>query len=333
MKSHSYQFTARDLLRLTVIPIIVCLVFTTLMLVGASARILPAPKPILDTDRTILIHQAEASHHASSFDIILIGDSSCLMDVNARQLSQLTGKRVLNLGTLSHVTLQMHQFLLNQSLRSNTQSKTVALLMHPESLRLASRAAYFDGIIRGYFKGRDSWDGDTTFLRATGADIFRHRLLTRALPIPLAGEYGQHFGFNKNLWDHLTENNGSALDPHTYPATTPPGNPEYRLAPQLESPSTNFLSLLPPNIRLLVGITPSPSDYAYRNHSENCRAMLETWSQWLNAHNALTNLPFVLPPTHFATTTHLNARGVSEYTALLAQSLSDPNNQNPRTSR
>jgi hypothetical protein len=87
MQSHSYQFTTRDLLRLTVIPMIACLAFTATMLLGASARIFPAPRPILDTDRTILIHQAEASRTASSYDIILIGDSSCLMDVNARQLS------------------------------------------------------------------------------------------------------------------------------------------------------------------------------------------------------------------------------------------------------
>jgi hypothetical protein len=320
-RSHEYHFTARDVLRLVCWPAAVGILFSALAIFGASAGFFPRPKPILDTDRTILIHQAEASRTASSADIILIGDSSCLMDVNARQLEQLTGKRVLNLGTLSHVSLLTQEYLLQQSLRTNTEQKTIVLLMHPESLRLASRAPYFDGVIRAYLKEVGSWDGDLTFLRATGADAFRHCLLTRAIPIPLAGAYGQHYGFNQNLWNHLTEHNGSALDPHTYQTNRPSGNPEYRLAPQLESRSRDFRTNFPPNTRLLVGITPSPFDYVYRNHSQNCREMLATWSEWLKADASLTDLPFILPPTDFATTTHLNARGVSEYTRLIAGQL------------
>lgn len=321
MKSHAYEFTKRDLFHIARMPLAVCLAFTLLTI--SDTNFFPAPKPILDTDRTILIHQAEASRTASSADIILIGDSSCLMDVNARQLSELTGKRVLNLGTLSHVELNAHAYLLRAGLDSNA-TQTIVVLMHPESLRLAARAAYFSGVIYSYFKGTSFSPNQSVLLRTLGIYEVRDRVLPRALPIPLAGEYGQYYGFNQNLWNHLTQNNGSALDPHTYPATTPAGNPEYRLAAQLESASKDFSSRLPPNTRLIVGITPSPSDYVYRNHSENCRAMLATWSQWLNAEVTLTNLPFILPPTHFATTTHLNALGVSEYTRLLAEQLTAP---------
>lgn len=320
MQSHKYSFTARDLLNLTIYPVLVCIGFTMVMLFGART-VFPSPKPIFDTDRTILIHQAEASRTAQDAEIILLGDSSCLMDVNARELGRLTGKRVLNLGTLSHVTLRTHAYLLNQAVRSNAQPKTVILLMHPESLRLAHREPYFDETIRAYFNGRDSRDGNLTFLRAAGADTFRSRLLTRALPIPLSGEFAEQYGFNQNLWNHLTENNGSALDPHTYPKATPSGNPEYRLAVQLESHSRDFGAQMPAKSRLIVGITPSPSDYVLRNHTETCRAMLATWSQWLATDAALTNLLFVLPPTHFATTTHLSSSGVSVYTQLLADSL------------
>jgi hypothetical protein len=242
------------------------------------------------------------------------------MDVNARQLEQLTGKRTLNLATLSYVRLDDHLRLLRNYITNNPSAQTVVLLMHPESLRLASRPSYFHDVLDSYFAQRD--DGvpaESRILRLLNVYSFRNRLLTRALPVPLPSEYGQYYGFNLNLWDHLTEHNGSALDPHIYPKTPPSGNPEYRLAPQLEAVSRLFRP--PANTRLIVGITPSPADYVYRNHSETCRAMLATWSQWLSADPSLTNLPFVLPPTHFATTTHLNGRGVSEYTQLLADQL------------
>jgi hypothetical protein len=198
--------------------------------------------------------------------------------------------------------------------------------MHPESLRMPSREPYFDRVISTHLKGgSDSVGGDMKLLRVVGADAFRNRLLTRALPIPLTGEYAEHYGFNLNLWEYLDQNNGSALDPHTYPATTPSGNPEYRLAPQLEAAAKLVAADLHlSRTRLVVGITPSPDDYVFRNHAETCRAMLATWAQSLNADASLNALPFILPRTHFASTTHLNQRGVTEYTALLAKALATP---------
>src|SRR5688572_13413646 len=89
MRSHSYDFGPRDLLWLLGPPLIVVSVFAALMHLGAALRVLPKPRPTLDVDRTILIHKAEASKSRSDAQVILIGDSSCLMDVAARQLTEL----------------------------------------------------------------------------------------------------------------------------------------------------------------------------------------------------------------------------------------------------
>ena len=321
MRSHSYQFSARDLLGQFAAPILLCVVFAVAIHVGAITGMLPAPKPILDVDRTILLHQVEVSRNPSSAEVVLIGDSSCLMDVNARQLEQLVGKPVLNLATLSYVTLDDHARLLRNYFSTNSSVKTVVLLMHPESLRLASRNSYFSEVLNAYLSGRDHFANEPKVLQFAGASIFRSRILTHGLPVPLPGAYGRHYGFNQNLWNYLTAHNGSALDPHTYATTAPSGNPEYRLAPQLEPASARFRSALPAGVRLIVGITPSPADYVLRNHAANTRVMLDTWSQWLEAETVLNTVPTILPREHFATPTHLNVAGVSKYTESLANAL------------
>ena len=49
--------------------------------------------------------------------------------------------------------------------------------------------------------------------------------------------------------------------------------------------------------------------------------MLLQWTEWLGTDAALTGLPAVLPDELFATTTHLNAVGVTVYTERLAAAL------------
>src|SRR5881397_1860673 len=101
MKSHLYQFQRKDLLQFIGGPVAALVVFALLLHGGAAVGLLPAPRPALDTERTILLHQAQASRAPHNAEILLIGDSSCLMDVSARQLSEQLGRPALNLGTFS----------------------------------------------------------------------------------------------------------------------------------------------------------------------------------------------------------------------------------------
>ena len=79
MKSHTYEFKSRDLATLLVWPLVPVALFALLMHGGSGLRLLPSPRPTLDTDRTIVIHQAEASRAPRETEILLLGDSSCLM--------------------------------------------------------------------------------------------------------------------------------------------------------------------------------------------------------------------------------------------------------------
>ena len=278
----------------------------------------PPPRPTLDVDRTIIIHKAEASGLRDTAKVVLLGDSSCLIDVSATQLGEAIGDPVLNLGTLSYLDLNAHTILLKRFVSANPgQLEAVVLLLHPDALRRHSPETYHVAVLDQFLAGKDQ----ITKRNASywlGLEFFRGRVLSRLLPAPLPKAYGRRYGFSSDLEAHLNRERGSAVDPDPKDFQ---GNPEYRLAPQLEIRSRALKAVVPTGAKLLVGITPVPAGFAPPNYAELHRELLSRWSQWLSA-DALADLPPTLPDELFAKTTHLNERGAAEYTALLARTLS-----------
>jgi hypothetical protein len=319
MRSHTYDFSPHDILRL-VGPTFAIVAASAALLHGLTAmNALPSPRPTLDVDRTIIIHKAEASRSRDTANVLLLGDSSCLIDVSATQLSEAVGGPVLNLGTLSYLDLNAHATLLKRFVTATPgQLKAVVLLLHPDALRRHSAEEYHVAVLENFLAGEDH----ITKRNAAywlGLEFFRGRVLSRVLPAPLPKAYGRRYGFSSDLEAHLKRERGSAVDPDPKDFQ---GNPEYRLAPQLEIQSRDFKAAVPAEVKLFVGITPVPNGFAPANHAELHREMLLQWSRWLGADAALTDLPATLPDELFAKTTHLNERGAVEYTTLLARSLS-----------
>jgi hypothetical protein len=313
MRSHNYEFNAADVSGLIVPLVVPVAVFAGLMHVLALIHVLPRPRPTLDVDRTLIVHKAEVSGWQSDAEIILLGDSSCLMNVSARQLSEEMRQPVLNLGTLSYLDLPAHATLLRRFASANpNRVKTVVLLLHPEALRRPAPERYHSKVLESFLAGEDDGQNASRWL---GLEIFRARLYSRALPSPLSGAYGRYYGFTSDLEKYLVRNRGSAVDPDPRLFQ---GNAEYRLAPQLEAGSRVFRMAVPAGAKLVVGITPVPVSFAGRAHAELHQQMLAQWSQWLEADAALDQLPATLPDQQFSKTTHLNATGAAAYTRLLA---------------
>ena len=151
MKSHVCEFAPKDLLRLAGLPLLPLALFAVAMHLGAKFHLLPAPRPTLDTERAILVHQAEASRSPQDAEVLLLGDSSCLMNLSARQLTEQLGRPALNLGTFSFLDLNAHALLLREHARANPgRLRAVVLLMHPESLRrLSPEPYYFSARVHG----------------------------------------------------------------------------------------------------------------------------------------------------------------------------------------
>jgi len=319
MKSHTVEFTPKELLQLVGAPLVPVVLFAVVMQAGARLGVLPAPRPALDVDRTILIHQAESSRARSGADVVLLGDSSCLMNVNARQLGAALGLRALNLGTISFLDLGAHARLLREFTQANPgQPRAVVLLMHPEALRRAGSEPYPLAVLTHFLAGADHHQAGTfagTFNNISGVDAFQGRLLSRALPTPFTNSFGRFYGFTSGLERFMSARDGSAIDPGTHPAK---GNAEYRLSATLENLSRDFRAAVPSGTKLLVGITPVPAKFAGTNYPALRDQMLRDWSAWLKADAALWELPATFPDEHLTGATHLKPAAIPAYTESLA---------------
>ena len=323
MKSHQYELSRGDLARLATRIAIPMLVFAVLMRLGALSGLWPSPWPALDLDRTILLHQANASRNPNNSDLVLTGDSSCLMDLSAVKLRQHLGDRhrPLNLGTFMYLGLGGYASMLTRYNDVNPgRVHAVVLLVHPEMLRGIEPVASYLVLLSDLYAGTDPAEPSTVhgqLCGLLGLNVFQSRFLARC-PLPLPGQFGRFYGFNLDLYDYMERARGSAVDPHQYVPASGEGDAEYRLSPALESACLAFRASVPSGARLLVGLTPIPQSFAAPNYPGKARQLLLQFGQWLQA-DCLTNLPPVLPDPLFASTTHLNRQGSDTYTELLAQ--------------
>jgi hypothetical protein len=311
-----------DLLRLVAWPLLPLALFAAAMHAGARLHLLPKPRPTLDAERAILIHQADAARAPQDAEVLLLGDSSCLMNVSARQLGELLGRPVLSLATFSFLDLNAHALLLREFARANPgRPRAVVLLMHPESLRRLGSEPYYLAVLTNYWAGSDHCRTELLSGRAScllGVDAFAGRVLSRVVPAPLNGAYAHRYGFTRDLENFLRRERGSAIDPDSKPFER---NTEYRLAPTLERASKNFRAAVPPAAKLFVGITPVPERFAGPRYPQLHAELLRQWGQWLKADFVLTNLPPTLPDDSFARSTHLKETSVPPYTEQLATAL------------
>ncbi|MBN2507657.1 MAG: hypothetical protein JXQ71_13275 [Verrucomicrobia bacterium] len=322
MISHTYEFGARDVVRLAGPTLIIVAAFALVMHAGRMLGTWPAPRPTLDVDRTLLLHQVEAASTRQDATVLLLGDSSCLTGVDAAALGARIGERVLNLATLSYLDLEAHALLLRDYLAHNPRPlRAVVLLMHPEALRRPGPEDYHARLLDSLRQRTEPTPAGglhPRLLRLLGLDVFRGRFLCRWLPAPLPGAFGRFYGFSADLETFLASRHGSLVEPEPQPFR---GNAEYRLAPTLESASRAFRRQVPPDTAFFAGITPVPAAFAGPGYPDRRDALLEQWGRWLRADALLSGLPATLPDLAFAKTTHLNAGGARHYTGQLAREL------------
>jgi len=324
MKSHQYAFGPRDLGHLLAPLIVPLIVFAALMRLGALSGVLPPPWPALDIEHTVLTHQAVASQTPGTADILLIGDSSCLMNVSGSQLEELYGGKhqPINLGTFMYLGFDGYGAMLSRYASANPgRVRTVLVLAHPDMLRGVTPIPQYREFVSTVYSGEDYGDPDSILGQVRGLfglDIFQSRLLSR-MPLPLPKEYGRFYGFNLDLYDFMDRQHGSAVDPHQYKPAPGQGNAEYRLAAALEAGCKALRAAVPPEARLVVGLSPIPRSFAPENYATRWEQLLQQWGESMGADEVLTNLPPTLPDSCFASTTHLNQQGAEQYTRILAR--------------
>src|SRR5215510_5549239 len=136
MQSHRCEFSWRELWRELAWSLAPVGLFAVALHVGVQTSMWPRPRPTFDTERTVLLHQADACRKADPVEVLLLGDSSCMMNVSARRLSERLGRPVLNLGTFSFLDLNAHALFLKEYVQHHSvPPRAIVLLLHPDALR------------------------------------------------------------------------------------------------------------------------------------------------------------------------------------------------------
>lgn len=322
MRSHDYQIRWADAVRMAGAPLAGVAVLAAILHLGVWIGAWPRPIPALDMDRTVLLHQAAASEIRSEADLICVGDSSCLMDVDPRVVARTTGRPALNLGTLSHLDLEGQQRLLAHFFEANpVRGQTVVLLMNPASLRLWPDAAWPNSILEDFYARRDPVGHAGVIDRWLGFEIVRARLLGPAWPMPLSGAFGQRYGFTRDLWREMAAQGGHLVDPRRLEPGSIRGSTEYSIAAVWEKAGRLFRSRLPGGIRLAVGFTPVPVSLTDKDFDRRGSDRLRQWAGWLEADQILTGLPAAWGDDRFATPTHLHEDSARRFSMQLGVEL------------
>ena len=322
MKSHEFQFQGKEAAAEILRPLLVVLAIAAWVRGSVAMGLLPSPRALSTLEETILTRQWERSQKPS--EMVLVGDSSALMDVSGSQLSRELGVETLQLGTFSLLQPADFAVLASNSLHRSTQPGTVLLLVHPEFLPRPAGDPAMVSKFRCIREGTTALDPEADWgeraAHSLGLIHVRDRLESRWRAFPMKGPYGVRYGFSDQVFSAL-DRDGGLVDPNRY-RPKPGSRVSMNVSPRLEVPFRAWRKALPESTRILVGITPVPESEAGPELGTRRDQALQTLVEWIGGNTqGLSSLPTRLPDTDFASSTHLTENAREPYTRQLAQAV------------
>ena len=329
MRSHEYKFTLRELSQTTGPVLLVLLALMGILKLMQQCAPLPRPAAALDPNTMILVHQSRAARSPGRAELVLVGDSTCLVGIEPPALSRALSNRIeaINLAMLSWFDLRDYAELASNFAQANTgQVRFVVLLVTPEKLGM-SRSEEQEEFWREIRSDSNTSPRlQNTPVRISdplGLRYLRENLLGQVLAVPLRqrGQGTAYFGFSSEVDAYMTAHHGGLLDFSTFVRPKSPHEGNWTFAPDLETQSRGFRALIPHGAGLFVGFTPVARSFFLPDDSSKRGEALRRWNQWLQADVMLTNLPPCLPDVLFASKGHLNQAGQARFTQILSTNL------------
>jgi hypothetical protein len=328
MRSHQYQFTFRELMRSTLPTLVALLCLGGGLRLSNHLGLLPAPPITTDPNTTVLAHQALASRSPDPAEIVLLGDSTCLVGIDASELSrQLPGRTpVQSLSLFIWMDLVSYgEALTNFAAANPGQVRAVVLLVSPLKLNSESADKSIQEMWHQILYHHKWWGFEPESERwknLLGARLLRQRVVSHFLATPLSGSEPGLFGFSSDVDTYLTKHRGSLVDlgaPLIVRGLDHP--PGLALTPEFKAESLAFRAMVPPNVKLFIGLTPFLKRFSYPEARQKRDDLLCQWNQCIHADGLLTNLPPALPSVFFSASAHLNEAGQKRLTTSLQHEL------------
>lgn len=323
-RSHEFQFPA-SALAVSIAPTLVAFSALVIMLHLLNwLDWLPAPQPVEGTDRVVMSRRVEMARSPSAAEVLIIGDSSSAIGVEAPLLGELLPGRpeVLNQGMFMGIGMDIYGQAAGEFVRHHPdQVRLVLLVVTAQQLQNTAMSHFHQRLWRDLLTATEV-PRETTRLRETlAADSTRERLINPLLPMTTYGHAGLFYGHTHHVRDWMATHGGSMVEDGVYNPTGLVALPEFQITEAVHAEAVALRSELPALVKLAVAITPLPESHLPAGQESRRDDLLRRLNTSLQADFLLTNLPVRLPNGFFSSPFHLNPRGADHFTRLLAAEL------------
>jgi len=260
----------------------------------------------LSVDYMIVLEQLKRATTVVRPDVVLIGDSSCLMDVDAQRLSAGLGRSAESLCTLAYVGPDGYAQLLSKLIERDASPRLVVVILNQAGFQ---RDASWDSW-PAFVKNGGIFPAPRVQFPQSALDYIRLDLVERAVYRPLPGRYATYYGGDLQLSRYIATHRGSAVDPNT--GMQPGSAVDYSMNQQFTQALASLAAVVRQigAARVLLMISSAP-DGTLTPESELQRA--ETAKRIAAIlglpENNILDTPASMPNAFFSTVTHLNRRG------------------------
>ncbi len=269
--------------------------------------------------------QIDRAETIPSADILIVGDSSGLMDIRPILLSQIIDRKVESLATVAYAGPRGIASILDRLSARHIEPQVVILVLHAAALpKLKEWSSWTDRIVHGPPK------------RAIEMNLFQgalgkmNDLVSPFVFRPLEGAYGSYYGDSSNFEAFIRQNHGGAIEPRPREASddSPVSKLDWCCSFEM---SDIFRSEIPilrkslskfPNAKVWLLISPLPSRWATPQERANRAFAISELLRGLRLRKSvILDTPAYWPSREFSVPTHLYESAAPRFTRLLANEL------------
>ena len=308
------------LAKCTTMPVLAAVVLVVILCFVAGKLAVNDNRLGAGIEGTIVSEQIKRSNSITGADIIIIGDCSALMGIDAKIMGEETGRSTQSLATLGFVGPRGYAKLLENYFARNKSIDTLFFAVTDDSLKVAENT-YSSNVYESLVldEGNNTGTGLRRRLLHLRDNLYLN-FISRFVDMPLPGEYGKQYHFESIFKKTIGDNNGSVVDPTRF---QPPVSPVHYVI-EMKKPFMDRIPFLRKVIHsgkikhTYVLIAPVPSSCA---NSKTVKSQKETLAKLTAAlglpQSQAINTPAYLPDKYFATSSHHNREGKEHFTKIL----------------